>query len=210
MDDSEVNSTADENLYHEAKGHEVTFLVDGHMTRFKTAKAKKDSNPHYFGDFALKIIGKLKNECQQQGEGYWVCQCTGSVGAGTDTRTLILQASTFQKGTSEFCNELNKRWNGGTFSTGGTVNRNVLSDYLLYLKEDYYEQEDQKSFQVANITGFMGNGYWFLSQGLQVQDGHIMDSEGHKYYLVDLEPAKTKHHFPSIEHCWNRVAFARK
>ena len=40
------------------------------MTRYKWSSAKKATNQKFFADFALKFIGQLKNECQQQGEGF--------------------------------------------------------------------------------------------------------------------------------------------
>ncbi len=54
-----------------------------------------------------------------------------------------------------------------SFGTGiiinGSVGKGNLSDYLMFLKDDYISKGEPKCFSVANHIGYMGKGYWFLS-----------------------------------------------
>ena len=62
----------------------------------------------------------------------------------------------------KFYNGLLKGFGAGLIVNGSITNGD-LSDYLMYLKDEYISSGDMRSFRLASHTGYMGNNYWFLS-----------------------------------------------
>ncbi len=63
---------------------------------------------------------------------------------------------------SKFSTQLNEAFGNGII-VNGRISKGDLSDFLMFLKDKYVSTGDPKCYRVANHIGYMGYGYWFLS-----------------------------------------------
>ena len=76
------------------------------------------------------------------------------------SRTIALSFGAFQSLT-KFTKELHSSFGNGLVVNGG-ITRADLTDYLLYLKDEYYTGSPKKFIAVHQV-GYMGDDYWFLA-----------------------------------------------
>lgn len=76
-------------------------------------------------------------------------------------RTIVMSFEAFHS-RQKFYNGLLKGFGAGLIVNGSITNGD-LSDYLMYLKDEYISSGNMRSFRLASHTGYMGNSCWFLS-----------------------------------------------
>ena len=82
-------------------------------------------------------------------------------------RTIALSYGAFTQ-QSRFVKELQGSFGSGIIVNGG-ITKSDLSDYLMFLKDEYISNGEPKCFKVANYNGYMGDGYWFLSPEVNIK-----------------------------------------
>lgn len=80
-------------------------------------------------------------------------------------RIITLTFGAFQS-PALFAKELNKSFGTGII-VNGAMNKSHLSDYLIYLKEEYFTLNEVKNYNETEIIGYVGNTYWFLRPLIQ-------------------------------------------
>jgi len=77
-------------------------------------------------------------------------------------RTILLTHAAFNA-PARFSSEINKGFGSG-LCVNGAVTKSDLSEYLLFLKEEYNEIREAKKYTKTDVIGYMGNQYWFLNE----------------------------------------------
>ncbi|XP_028419065.1 uncharacterized protein LOC114544695 [Dendronephthya gigantea] len=154
------------------------FCVAGNKTYY----GKKFS---MFGDFSLKIFGKLKLKEEENSAGHWVC-CCGSASEDEETtiRLIVLNVNCFDS-KQRFIDSLRAAYGEGTFLLGPHVTSAVVHSYACYLKEDFSQQENKRVFHETRFMGYQGNNYWIISNDVHIENGKVLDPIDHKYLILD-------------------------
>ncbi|XP_028418228.1 uncharacterized protein LOC114543461 [Dendronephthya gigantea] len=154
------------------------FCVAGNKTYY----GKKFS---MFGDFSLKIFGKLKLKEEENSAGHWVC-CCGSASEDEETtiRLIVLNVNCFDS-KQRFIDSLRAAYGEGTFLLGPHMTSAIVHSYACYLKEDFSQQENKRVFHETRFMGYQGNNYWIISNDVHIENGKVLDPIDHKYLILD-------------------------